>query len=79
MTAVAIPNAIERLRARRNVIGSLLASHTPLGLTTHDRLGLKGMESATVTVGATVMSETLSLIVFATCVSTYTTGFSTYW
>ena len=59
------------------VIGSLLASHTLLGLTTLDRLGLKGLESVTVTVGATVMSDTLSLIVFAVCVSIYTTGFST--
>ena len=30
----------------------------------------------TVTVGATVMSDTLSLVVFAICVSIYTTGFS---
>ena len=29
-----------------------------------------------VTIGATVVSDTLSLIVFAICVSTYTTGFS---
>ena len=58
------------------VIGSLLASHTLLGLTTLDRLGLKGVEPVTVTVGATVMSDTLSLVVFAICVSIYTTGFS---
>ena len=58
------------------VIGSLLASHTLLGLTTLDRLGLKGLEPVTVTVGATVMSDTLSLVVFAICVSIYTTGFS---
>ena len=30
------------------------------------------------TVGATVMSDTLSLVVFAICVSVYTTGFSVY-
>jgi Kef-type K+ transport system membrane component KefB len=58
------------------VIGSLLASHTLLGLPILDRLGIKGMEPVTVTVGATVMSDTLSLIVFAICVSIYTTGFS---
>jgi Kef-type K+ transport system membrane component KefB len=58
------------------VIGSLLASHTLLGLTTLDRLGLKGLEPVTVTVGATVMSDTLSLVVFAICVSIFTTGFS---
>jgi Kef-type K+ transport system membrane component KefB len=46
------------------VIGSLLASHTLLGLPIVDRLGLGGM------------SDTLSLVVFAICVSIYTTGFS---
>jgi Kef-type K+ transport system membrane component KefB len=59
------------------VIGSLLASHTLLGLPILDRLGLMGLEPVTVVVGATVMSDTLSLIVFAICVSIYTTGFST--
>jgi Kef-type K+ transport system membrane component KefB len=58
------------------VIGSLLASHTLLGLPTLDKLGLKGLEPVTVTVGATVMSDTLSLVVFAICVSIFTTGFS---
>jgi Kef-type K+ transport system membrane component KefB len=58
------------------VIGSLLASHTLLGLTVVDRLGLGRLEPVTVTVGATVMSDTLSLVVFAICVSIYTTGFS---
>ena len=60
------------------VIGSLLASHTLLGLPVLDRLGIKGLEPVTVTVGATVMSDTLSLVVFAICVSIYTTGFSVY-
>ena len=60
------------------VIGSLLASHTLLGLPVLDRLGIKGLEPVTVTVGATVMSDTLSLVVFAICVSVYTTGFSVY-
>jgi Kef-type K+ transport system membrane component KefB len=58
------------------VIGSLLASHTLLALPALDRLGVKGLEPVTVTVGATVMSDTLSLVVFAICVSIYTTGFS---
>ena len=58
------------------VIGSLLASHTLLGLAVLDKLGVKGLEPVTVTVGATVMSDTLSLVVFAICVSIYTTGFS---
>jgi Kef-type K+ transport system membrane component KefB len=58
------------------VIGSLLASHTLLGLPVIDRLGLQRLEPVTVAVGATVMSDTLSLVVFAVCVSIYTTGFS---
>jgi Kef-type K+ transport system membrane component KefB len=58
------------------VIGSLLASHTLLGLTVVNRLGLGRLEPVTIAVGATVMSDTLSLVVFAICVSVYTTGFS---
>jgi Kef-type K+ transport system membrane component KefB len=58
------------------VIGSLLASHTLLSLSIVDRLGTIGLEPVIVTIGATVLSDTLSLIVFAICVSTYTTGFS---
>ena len=54
----------------------MLASHTLLGLTVVDRLGLGRLEPVTVAVGATVMSDTLSLVVFAICVSIYTTGFS---
>jgi Kef-type K+ transport system membrane component KefB len=58
------------------VVGSLLASHTLLGLTAVDRLGLGSLEPVTVAVGATVISDTLSLVVFAICISIYTTGFS---
>jgi Kef-type K+ transport system membrane component KefB len=58
------------------VIGSLLASHTLLGLPTIARLGETHLEPITITVGATVMSDTLSLVVFAICVSTFQTGFS---
>src|SRR5215472_5665088 len=58
------------------VIGSLLASHTLLGLPILVRLGEGRLEPMTVTVGATVMSDTLSLIVFAICISTFQTGFS---
>jgi Na+:H+ antiporter len=60
------------------VIGSLLASHTLLGLGVIDRLGAHNLEPVTVAVGATVMSDTLSLVVFAVCVSIYTTGFSPF-
>ena len=58
------------------VIGSLLASHTLLGLGIIQRLGLQRLEPITVAIGATVMSDTLSLVVFAVCVSIFTTGFS---
>lgn len=58
------------------VIGSLLASHTLLSLSIVVRLGAIRLEPVIVTIGATVVSDTLSLIVFAICVSTYTIGFS---
>jgi Kef-type K+ transport system membrane component KefB len=58
------------------VVGSLLASHTLLGLPTVRRLGALRLEPIIVTIGATVLSDTLSLIVFAICVPTFTTGFS---
>jgi Kef-type K+ transport system membrane component KefB len=58
------------------VVGSLLASHTLLGLEIVTRLGVARLEPVIVTIGATVLSDTLSLIVFAICVPTYTTGFS---
>src|SRR4029077_3892676 len=53
------------------VIGSLLASHTLLGLPVVAQLGVNRLEPVTVTAGATVLSDTLSLVVFAICVSTY--------
>jgi Kef-type K+ transport system membrane component KefB len=58
------------------VLGSLLASHTLLGLPIVAELGASRLEPVTVTSGATVMSDTLSLVVFAVCVSTYQRGFS---
>jgi Kef-type K+ transport system membrane component KefB len=58
------------------VIGSLLASHTLLGLPIVTELGASRLEPVTVPSGATVMSDTLSLVVFAVCVSTYQRGFS---
>jgi Kef-type K+ transport system membrane component KefB len=58
------------------VVGSLLASHTLLGSPIVARLGLNRLEPVTITVGATVLSDTLSLVVFAICVSTYESGFS---
>jgi len=58
------------------VVGSLLASHTLLSIPIVQRLGVIRLEPIVVTIGATVVSDTLSLIVFAVCVSMYTTGFS---
>jgi Kef-type K+ transport system membrane component KefB len=58
------------------VIGSLLASHTLLSLPIVTRLGAISLEPIVVTIGATMVSDTLSLIIFGICVSTYTTGFS---
>jgi len=58
------------------VVGSLLASHTLLASSTISRLGLTKLEPITVVYGATVFSDTCSLIVFAVCVSTFERGFS---
>ena len=59
------------------VIGSLLASHTLLALPIVARLGILGLEPIVVVIGATLVADTLSLLVFGICVSIYTTGFST--
>ena len=58
------------------VLGSLLASHTLLGLPIVTGLGAARLEPVTITVGATVISDTLSLIVFAICVPIWESGFS---
>jgi len=58
------------------VIGSLLASHTLLASYVIARLGLTKLEPITVTYGATVFSDTCSLIVFAICAGTFQRGFS---
>jgi Kef-type K+ transport system membrane component KefB len=60
------------------VLGSLLASHTLLALPIITKLGETHLEPVTVTVGATVMSDTLSLIVFAICAGIYHSGFSAF-
>jgi Kef-type K+ transport system membrane component KefB len=54
----------------------LLASHTLLGLPIVTRLGVTRLEPIIITAGATVMSDTLSLIVFAICVPVFKTGLS---
>ena len=58
------------------VVGSLLALHTILGSTIIARLGATSLEPVVVTIGATMVSDTLSLLVFAVCVHLYASGFS---
>lgn len=58
------------------LIGSLLASHTLLGLPIASRLGLSRSEAVTVTLGATVFTDVASLLVLAVCISVHTTGFT---
>ncbi|HKW49301.1 MAG TPA: cation:proton antiporter [Gemmatimonadaceae bacterium] len=58
------------------VIGSLLASHTLLASNVITRLGLTKLEPMNVVYGATVFSDTCSLIIFALCLSTFVRGFS---
>jgi Kef-type K+ transport system membrane component KefB len=58
------------------VVGSLIASHTLLASPIAAQFGVNRFEPIIVTVGATVLSDTLSLVVFAICVSTYEKGFS---
>jgi Kef-type K+ transport system membrane component KefB len=58
------------------VVGSLLASHTLLGQSIVAKLGVNRLEPVVVTYGATMMSDTLSLLVFAICVPLYASGFS---
>lgn len=58
------------------VVGSLLASHTLLGATIVAKLGVNRLEPIVVAIGATMISDTLSLLVFAICVPLYASGFS---
>ena len=58
------------------VVGSLIASHTLLASPIVTQFGVNRLEPIIVTVGATVLSDTFSLVVFAISVSTYEKGFS---
>lgn len=58
------------------VLGSLLASHTLLGSSIVQEHKANSLVPIAVTIGATVISDTLSLLVFAVCLSTYVGGFS---
>jgi len=58
------------------LIGSLIASHTLLGLPAMARLGLARSEVVTVTAGATIFTDIASLLVLAICISVHLGGFS---
>ena len=70
-----IPPLSRRIRLPA-VVGSLLASHTLLGARVVAELGANRLEPVIVTVGATLLSDALALVVFAISVSTYERGFS---
>lgn len=57
------------------VIGSILASHTLLGLPIIKQAGLMGRESVVATVGATVFTDLLSIFVLAICLPIHLSGF----
>jgi Kef-type K+ transport system membrane component KefB len=58
------------------LIGSLLASHTLLGFPIVQRMKLVGDEAVAVTIGGTVFTDLMSLLVLAVCVPIHTAGFS---
>jgi Kef-type K+ transport system membrane component KefB len=58
------------------LIGSLLASHTLLGLPILKNLDLMGRDSAVVTIGATIFTDIAAMLVLAVCLSIHSTGFS---
>ncbi|MBR0819902.1 cation:proton antiporter [Bradyrhizobium liaoningense] len=57
------------------VIGSILASHTLLGLPIVKDRGLMNLEATVVTVGATLLTDMLSIFVLAICVPIHVRGF----
>ena len=57
------------------LIGSLLASHTLIAFPLVSAAGQGNRPSVTVTVGATVLTDMLALLVLAACLSTFRTGF----
>lgn len=57
------------------LIGSLLASHTLIAYPLVSSAGQGNRPSVTVTVGATLLTDMLALLVLAACLSTFGTGF----
>jgi Kef-type K+ transport system membrane component KefB len=60
------------------LIGSLMASHTLLGLPIVQRMKLVTDEAVAVTIGGTVFTDLASLLVLAVCLPIYTSGFSAF-
>ena len=58
------------------LIGSLMASHTLLGLPIIKDYGLIKENAVMVTVGATIFTDVASMLVLAICLSVHSTGFS---
>jgi Kef-type K+ transport system membrane component KefB len=58
------------------LIGSLMASHTLLGLPVIKEFGLIKNQAVIVTVGATIFTDISSMLVLAICLSIHATGFS---
>jgi Kef-type K+ transport system membrane component KefB len=58
------------------LIGSLMASHTLLGFPIVQRLKLVTDEAVAVTIGGTVFTDLMSLLVLAVCLPIHTSGFS---
>jgi len=60
------------------LIGSLLASHTLLAYPIISQLGVVTNEAVTVTIGATIFTDTGALLVLAICVGIHSGGFTAF-
>jgi Kef-type K+ transport system membrane component KefB len=57
------------------LVGSLLASHTLIAFPAVSAAGLAGRPAVAITVGATVLTDMLSLLVLAACLAAHRAGF----
>jgi Kef-type K+ transport system membrane component KefB len=57
------------------LVGSMLASHTLIAYPLVRSAGLSGHLAVTITVGATIVTDMLSLLVLALCLTTHRSGF----
>src|SRR6516162_11376971 len=58
------------------LVGSLMASHTLLGFPIVQRMKLVTDEPVAVTIGGTILTDLMSLLVLAVCLPIHTSGFS---